>query len=290
MWKWVSSRKKYLSNSKYSFKSLIFSTSKETSNVLAKIQKNCNIVIKKVSNSSKNSDCNNEAENCPDPSDYLEQYDFDDTASNPPEAISDEDYNDMIEEDMDNDSDSSYTPQISSKAKKKSVGSSRKTNYVKEIILDGPFAYTCSKCHCSYPSYDDLFNHMKLGPGSCFQEELVCKLCKKSFDTKKKLSSHMSTHKPKGIFMKFLLIIFILMRLILISDSFLCEECSRIFKNQFSLDIHIQSVHRRVEADEAIFACSLCPEKFYSHPDLADHTKEHAREKKVIFSQLARWN
>lgn len=233
------------------------SSSKDAeSAVLAKIQRIGSVVIKKIAskNLPKFEDVLLQSDNSESNGNNWEAESFEEDYEN--KNDSDSDYNDLIEEESDFD----YSPVIS---KSTSISKVEKKKPPKEIILNAPTTYTCSNCHDSFTTYDTLFLHMK--SNICLMEKLVCEICSKAFNTKKKFNAHKVHHKPK--------------------ETFMCEECSQIFQSKFNLDFHIQSVHnRKILFSEAIFTCSLCTEsdtKFHSHADLSKHVKEHKMEKMV---------
>lgn len=161
----------------------------------------------------------------------------------------------------DNESDDSYTPNFKYSAQSNNHSSKnvkKKKKCVKEIYLEAPINFCCSKCKKTFSDFDTLAEHMK--SKICFIEEISCKTCNKVFQTKKAMYSHQQIHKPK--------------------ERVMCEACASDFSSQFDLDTHMESIHKRVVKTDCIFRCSHCDAVFQSHLDLLHHVKEHARERK----------
>lgn len=87
----------------------------------------------------------------------------------------------------------------------------------------------------------------------------ICTVCNKECKTRKRLTSHSKTHKPK--------------------HKLMCESCGKEFNCQFDLDFHMEVVHERVVNESGMtYRCSHCPDTFNSHVNLVEHIKQHKKE------------
>lgn len=189
----------------------------------------------------------------PEPEELLEEVetvlqDFDS-----PYAPSD----DIFEVEDDSGSDVDYKPN-SSVSKKSPHTKLNNRSGRQEVFIDTPISFTCAKCKNSFPTFDTLSEHMK--ERSCTTEVFACDICDKEFATKRHLSAHKQTHKPK--------------------HKVMCEVCGKDFSSQFDLDTHMESVHERVVKRDCIYRCTYCQATYHSHLELLEHVRQHNKDKK----------
>lgn len=121
----------------------------------------------------------------------------------------DESNHDWSEQQNSNDSDLDFECNFKTSAKE----SRAKETSTKSVFIDAPISFDCSKCKLSFDSFLSLVAHMRAR--SCIKEVISCKFCNKRFKTKKTLSGHMNTHKPK--------------------EKVICDMCGEDFTNQVLL-------------------------------------------------------
>lgn len=126
------------------------------------------------------------------------------------------------------------------------------------IKINAPPVYLCMKCKNRFQSLEELKEHV-FQKNECTKSQLNCKICDKTFDTKKKLSQHVKTHQEK--------------------TKFICDKCGKIYSNQFNLENHKSSQHGEYfEEFQNIYKCRLCNDKYNNRTDLYLHMKSHSTD------------
>ncbi|XP_039761543.1 zinc finger protein 624-like [Pararge aegeria] len=107
-------------------------------------------------------------------------------------------------------------------------------------------SYTCDICKKNYQAKNGLKSHMKTAHG--FGEVLSCKWCNKKFDVISRLNDHIVKHTKE--------------------KKFHCEKCGGKFVSSKSLTNHI-----RLHTGERPYPCNLCDESFLSASRRLEHQK-----------------
>lgn len=180
-------------------------------------------------------------------------------------TIEDDDDEDNFSVNDNDESDEDFKPNYSSRSKIKPKATPKPNA---AVFIDAPINFTCAKCKETFSDFPLLAEHMK--SRSCFKEVIKCKECGKEviwlqlmcqsiahpslftfeqFGTKKNLYAHTQVHKKKEKGKNFKLFLsFFLIKLIAV----MCELCAKECHTQFDLDVHIESVHRRVVKKDCV--------------------------------------
>ena len=116
---------------------------------------------------------------------------------------------------------------------------------------------TCNKCKTIFQSLTELSKHKKLvHKSSKYMKSKTCELCGKSFLRKAYLQHHHNvehTTDPGGE----------------------CDQCGKIFPNEYKLAVHIQSSHK-----ERKFSCQCCSNEFITDSLKQQHVnRKHLKMK-----------
>lgn len=100
--------------------------------------------------------------------------------------------------------------------------------------------------------------HIKLKNGVVLSlANFECDHCKKTFNKKAALRSHMYTHL--GI------------------KQFRCPHCPRLFKRRTNLHSHIDRTHKALADDPDIYVCNYCDKPFLDKETLKEHLASHSQ-------------
>lgn len=228
---------------------------------------------------SKNDDDSNDNDNDEsDKRDFDDDDDFDDPSFNVKAVLDTSDHSDSAISD-DDDDDDDYNPS-GKKTKAKTTKSKPNTTTTttamtkptpntktvpsdalsrfKSIKINTPPVFLCMKCKNKFDSLADLKQHV-FQKNSCTQLQLTCKICDKTFETRKRLSAHAKVHVEK--------------------QKFICDKCGKMYTNQFNLENHKSSQHGEYVDDcENVYKCRICCAKFNNRTDLYAHMKTHTKD------------
>lgn len=129
----------------------------------------------------------------------------------------------------------------------------------KAIKINTPPVFLCMKCKYKFDSLAELKQHV-FQKNSCTTSQLTCKLCNKTFETRKRLNAHAKVHEEK--------------------PKYICDQCGKMYTNQFNLENHKSSQHGEyLDECENVYKCRICNEKFTNRTDLYAHMKTHIKDK-----------
>lgn len=143
-------------------------------------------------------------------------------------------------------------------AKQSSNNTSDASSKFKSIKINTPPVFLCMKCKNKFDSLADLKQHV-FQKNSCTQLQLTCKICNKTFETRKRLSAHGKVHEEK--------------------PKWICDKCGKMYTNQFNLENHKSSQHGEyLDECQNVYKCRICNDKFDNRTDLYAHMKTHTKE------------
>lgn len=124
--------------------------------------------------------------------------------------------------------------------------------------INTPPVFLCMKCKNKFDSLADLKQHV-FQTNSCTTVELTCKICDKTFETRKRLNAHAKVHEEKA--------------------KFICDKCGKMYTNQFNLENHKSSQHGEyLDECQNVYKCRICCEKYNNRTDLYSHMKTHTKD------------
>ncbi|XP_041664789.1 zinc finger protein 502-like [Cheilinus undulatus] len=143
----------------------------------------------------------------------------------------------------------------------------------------GEKPFGCSVCGKSYPSKNNLKQHMSR---HATEKPFSCSICDRSFITKAEMVNHMRSHTGEKPFQcvfcgKHFLHKYYLsrhMRIHSMEKPFNCTECGKSFRSKSNL-----SDHMRIHAGDKPYGCSVCGKIFRRNRTLTDHMRIHTGEK-----------
>ena len=121
--------------------------------------------------------------------------------------------------------------------------------------------FSCKECDFKDPCRANLKEHMRNHLGEKLQKDshdgenndnIICNVCKKCFETITELNNHLYTHK--------------------ILNLYLCTECEYQDSSEDKLKIHMR-IHNSQNNENLV--CSVCKECFESIPELNNHMHTH---------------
>lgn len=128
----------------------------------------------------------------------------------------------------------------------------------KAIKINAPPVFLCMKCKNRFDSLSALKQHV-FQKNSCTISQLTCKICDKVFENRRRMVAHMKVHEEKA--------------------KFICDQCGKMYTNQFNLENHKSSQHGEyLEEYQNVYKCRLCNAKFNNRTDLYSHMKTHTKE------------
>lgn len=185
--------------------------------------------------------------------------------------VSDDDVDDVDDVDDDDDEDYELPNKQTKKSKRKPPKHMEKFITTKandtnsnsiSIKINAPPVYLCMKCKNRFKSLEELKEHVSM-KNLCTKSQLICNMCSKTFETKKKLSQHIKIHQEKA--------------------KFICDKCGKMYTNQLNLENHKSSVHGDyLDECENVYKCRLCYEKYNNRTDLYAHMKRHAADSQPL--------
>lgn len=122
---------------------------------------------------------------------------------------------------------------------------------------------TCKECFKEFEDYNrlkvHLWNNHKKDP------QLECTICHKFFNRKLHLAKHLESHQRKELKQA--------IKLKGLAKSIQCTQCPRYFKNNKTLDLHVQKSHDNIPNFEYI--CDYCARSFQRKLGLLRHIRIH---------------
>ncbi|XP_028517731.1 gastrula zinc finger protein XlCGF8.2DB [Exaiptasia diaphana] len=126
-----------------------------------------------------------------------------------------------------------------------------KLSYGKRSKYTGEKQFECSNCKKKFNQKGNMITHMRTHTG---EKPFECSYCKKKFNVKANLISHIRTHTGE--------------------KPFECSYCNKKFNRKTHLIKHI-----RTHTGEKPFECSYCNKKFNVKTNLISHIRTHTGEK-----------
>lgn len=109
--------------------------------------------------------------------------------------------------------------------------------------------YKCSLCHLLFRSHSELISHTNAHNGIVTDEVFRCRICGKTFKSKKVLTVHQRLHQD---------------------PQFSCSVCEKKLKSKYDLRVHAET-----HSDSKTFDCFHCTKKFSFKNTLIRHVKKH---------------
>ncbi|KAJ8667213.1 hypothetical protein QAD02_008875 [Eretmocerus hayati] len=120
----------------------------------------------------------------------------------------------------------------------------------------GERAYSCRYCIKAFAWPTNLKNHERTHTG---EKPYSCDLCHKKFSEKGALKKHAKMHTSAKSLLP-------------------CKYCGVSFIRLMCLKEHVSKIH----ADDRMFSCDLCNERFGTRLELRSHTTAHAKKKPYL--------
>lgn len=131
------------------------------------------------------------------------------------------------------------------------VTKKRKSNDTEFIKIRNTY-FMCILCLKKYGSMKELTEHMN-DPNPCSLTSYRCEICDKEFNSKSRLSTHLTTHKEKL--------------------QYFCDKCGESFKNTQKLFLHLEMMHTEYFdlISSSNFQCKLCDHKSVTRDLMLQH-------------------